>query len=66
MGDFKNLCYPTHPSLMTFALVSRFHVINVKALVDAFNQENILVGAFSSIVKTGGSFVALVNIADRL
>ena len=51
---------------MTFALVSRFHVINVKALVDAFNQENTLVGAFSSIVKTGGSFVALVNIADRL
>ena len=35
---------------MNFALVSRFHVINVKALVDAFNQENTLVGAFSSIV----------------
>ena len=36
---------------MTFALVSRFHVINVKALVDAFNQENALVGAFSVIVQ---------------
>ena len=36
---------------MTFALVSRFHVINVKALVDAFNQEKALVGAFSVIVQ---------------
>ena len=35
-------------------------VINVKALVGAFNQEKALVGAFSVIVKTGcgtdGSF----------
>ena len=35
-------------------------VINVKALVGAFNQEKVLVGAFSVIVKTncetGGSF----------
>ena len=35
-------------------------VLNVKALVGAFNQEKALVGAFSVIVKTGwgtnGSF----------
>ena len=28
-------------------------VLNVKVLVDAFNQEKALVGAFSMIVKTG-------------
>ena len=49
---------------MTFASVSQFHVyftvgsmpvkhsvLNVKALVGAFNQEKALVGAFSVIVK---------------
>ena len=50
---------------MTFASASKFHVylpwgqrpclnsvLNVKALVGAFNQEKALVGAFSMIVKT--------------
>ena len=42
---------------MYFALVSQFHsrllnsVLNVKALVGAFNQEKALVGAFSAIVQ---------------
>ena len=31
----------------------------MKALVEAFNQEKALVGAFSVIVKTDGSFAAL-------
>ena len=31
----------------------------MKALVGAFNQEKALVGAFSVIVKTDGSFAAL-------
>ena len=35
-------------------------VLNVKALEGAFNQEKALVGAFSVIVKTDGSFAALV------
>ena len=34
-------------------------VLNVKALVGAFNQEKALVGAFSVIVKTDGLFAAL-------
>ena len=50
---------------MTFGSTSQFHfylpwgqrrfnsVLNVKALVGAFNQEKALVGAFSVIVKTG-------------
>ena len=40
-------------------------VLNVRALVGAFNQEKALVGAFSVIVKTDcetdGSFTALVT-----
>ena len=32
----------------------------MKALVGTFNQEKVLVGAFSVIVKTDGSFAALV------
>ena len=32
----------------------------MKALVGAFNQEKALVGAFSVIVKTDGSFEALI------
>ena len=31
-------------------------VLNVKALVGAFNQEKALVGAFSVIVKSSGTF----------
>ena len=31
-------------------------VLNMKALVGAFNQENALVGAFSVIVKSSGTF----------
>ena len=38
-------------SLMIFACHNS--VLNVKALVGAFNQEKVLVGAFSVIVKTG-------------
>ena len=34
-------------------------VLNVKALIGAFNQETALVGASSAIVKTDGSFAAL-------
>ena len=33
---------------------------NVKVQVGAFNQEKALVGAFSVIVKTDGSFAALI------
>ena len=50
------------PPLMTFASRTQFHVerplgqrpfsvLNVKALVGAFNQEKALVGAFSMIVQ---------------
>ena len=35
-------------------------VLNVKALVGAFNQEKALEGAFTVIVKTEGLFAALV------
>ena len=37
-------------------MVSFTSVLNVKVLVGAFNQEKALVGAFSVIVKTDGSF----------
>ena len=40
-------------------------VLNVEAVVAAFNQEKVLVGAFSVIVKTDGSSAAL-NITHRL
>ena len=33
----------------------------MRALVDAFNQDKALVGAFSMFVKTDGSFAALVS-----
>ena len=36
----------------------------MKALVGAFNQEKALVGPFSDIVKTNGSFSALFQIAN--
>ena len=35
--------------------------LNVKVLVGAFKQEKGLVGAFSVIVKTDGSFAALLS-----
>ena len=37
-------------------------VLNVNAPVGAFNQEKALVGAFSVIVKSDGSFAALAQI----
>ena len=42
-------------------------VLNVKVLVGvgAFNQEKVLVGAFSVIVKTDGSFAAPVLLCCR-
>ena len=40
-------------------------VLNVKALVGIFNQEKALVGAFFVIVKTDGSFAALVITRGR-
>ena len=36
-------------------------VLNVKALVGAYNREKALVGAFSMIVKTDGSVAALAQ-----
>ena len=54
---------------MTFALASSISHnlpwdnnsdLNVKAIVGALNQEKALVGAFSVIVKTDGSFAALI------
>ena len=54
---------------MTFVSASQFHVhvllhsvlnVNVNVLVGAFNQEMALVGALSVIVKTDGSFAALL------
>ena len=64
-------------SLMIFVSATQFHVyfwwptacltqchnsvLNVKALVGAFNQEKALEGAFSVIVKTDGLFAALVS-----
>ena len=37
-------------------------VLNVEAVVAAFNQKKALVRAFSVIVKTDGSFTALIYI----
>ena len=34
-------------------------VLNVKVLVGVFNQEKALLGAYSMILKTNGSFAAL-------
>ena len=52
MGGCKTLCKPTRPSLLTLVLPTQFNsVLNVKALVGAFNQEKALVGAFSVIVQ---------------
>ena len=39
--------------------------INVEPLVGAFNQEKALVGAFSVIVKTDGSFAALIRSEEQ-
>ena len=41
-------------------------VLNVKAVVAAFNQEKALVEAFSVIVKTDGCFAALLKILREL
>ena len=56
------VCYPTRPSLMTFARHPFFmstclrpsenSVFNVKVLVGTFNQEKAQVGDFSVIMKT--------------
>ena len=78
MGDFKILCKTTRTfdlcigipisCLLTmfrrmFSTVS-YSVLNVKALVGAFNQEKAQVGAFSVIMKTGcgtdGSFYSSI------
>ena len=61
------LTNPPVPFLLTVVSQTQFHVylpwvsglLNVDALVGAFNQEKTLVGAFSMIVKTDGSFAAL-------
>ena len=46
--------------LLTVGSMPILHsVLNVKVLVGAFNQEKALVGAFSVIMKTDGSFGAL-------
>ena len=37
-------------------------ILKVKALDSTFNQEKALVGAFSVIVKTDGSFAALLSV----
>ena len=39
-------------SIVSYSRPSPHSVVNVKALVSAFNQEKALVGAFSVIVKT--------------
>ena len=46
-------------------MVSFTSVLNVKVLVGAFNQEKALVGAFSVIVKTDGSFRLQRNWRER-
>ena len=61
------VCYPTRPSLMTFARHPFFmctclrpfenSVLNVKVLVGTFNQEKALVVAFSMIMKSSRTFV---------
>ena len=42
-----------------FSIVSYNSVLNVKALVGAFNQEKALIGAFSVIVKTDCGLIVL-------
>ena len=49
----------TNPPVPYDFCVGVVSVLNVKALVGAFNQEKDLVGAFSIIVTTVGSFAAL-------
>ena len=44
---------PPNSSHNSHSRLVRIDVLNVKALVGAFNQEKALVGAFSVIVKTG-------------
>ena len=47
-------------SLMTFVLASQFHVYNTTAY-SGHNKEKVLAGAFSVIMKTDGSFAALLS-----
>ena len=43
-------------------LLTMYHIyLNVKLLVGALNQEKAIVGAFSVIVRTNGSFAALLQ-----
>ena len=54
----------TYHGVKVFLTLCLNSVLNVKALVGAFNQERALVGAFSVIVKTEcetNSFTALVT-----
>ena len=54
------LCSAPSVSQSVFTIMEKALVLNVKAVVAAFNQEKALVGAFSVIVKsnceTDGSF----------
>ena len=56
MCGFKNLCSPN-----PYDLYLRVPILNVKALVGAFNQEKGLVVAFSMIVKSQRTFVLSSN-----
>ena len=44
-----------------FSIVHLHRFLNVKEVVATFNQQKALVGAFSVIVKTNGSFAALLS-----
>ena len=46
-----------------FTITEKDHVLNVKVLVDAFNQEKAIVWAFSVIVKTSQRFVDSSSLA---
>ena len=67
MGGLVNIVSYGRPSLMIIAFTSTYRgvnarlawclnsVLNVKAVVAAFNQEEALVAVFSVIVKTDGA-----------
>ena len=51
---------PCLGACFVFSIVSlQYSVLNVKALVGTFNQEEALVGDFSMIMKFNGTFAAL-------
>ena len=53
-----DICIAWVPNLMsTFHEVNARLVLNVKAVVDAFNQDKALVGILSVIVKSSWNFV---------